>query len=105
MFSTTLGSVTSWISIAAIPAFRIDAKTIVLGGKEVNPREFGVTGRTSPSNFNGHPSISVPCGFTAAGLPIGLQIQGRPFDEALVFQAAYAYEQASARISSNKMVV
>jgi aspartyl-tRNA(Asn)/glutamyl-tRNA(Gln) amidotransferase subunit A len=89
----------------AIPAFRIDAKTIVLGGKEVNPREFGIAGRTSPSNFNGHPSISVPCGFTAAGLPIGLQIQGRPFDETLVLQAANAYEQASVRISGNRLAV
>jgi aspartyl-tRNA(Asn)/glutamyl-tRNA(Gln) amidotransferase subunit A len=35
----------------------------------------------------------MPCGFTAAGLPIGLQIIGRPFDEATILRAAYAFEQ------------
>ena len=37
--------------------------------------------------------ISVPCGFTSAGLPVGLQIAGKPFDEPTVFRAAYAYQQ------------
>jgi aspartyl-tRNA(Asn)/glutamyl-tRNA(Gln) amidotransferase subunit A len=39
------------------------------------------------------PALSLPCGFTATGLPIGLQIAGRPFEESTVFQAAHAYEQ------------
>lgn len=39
------------------------------------------------------PALSVPCGFTATGLPIGLQIAGRPFDESTVFRAGHAYEQ------------
>lgn len=89
----------------AIPAFPIGVDTISLGGKEVNPRDLGILGRTSPGNFNGYPSISVPCGFTSAGLPIGLQIQGRPFDEAMVFQAAYAYEQASAFAAAKPLAV
>jgi len=37
----------------------------------------------------------VPCGFSAAGLPIGLQIAGRPWDEVTVLRLAYAYEQAT----------
>lgn len=78
-----------------IPAFPIGAKTIHLNGKDVNPRDLGILGRTSPSNFNGYPAISVPCGYTDAGLPVGLQIQGVPFDESLVFRAAFAYEQAT----------
>jgi aspartyl-tRNA(Asn)/glutamyl-tRNA(Gln) amidotransferase subunit A len=45
------------------------------------------------SNFNGYPVISLPCGFTADGLPIGFQIQGRPFAEDQVFAAAHVYEQ------------
>jgi aspartyl-tRNA(Asn)/glutamyl-tRNA(Gln) amidotransferase subunit A len=40
------------------------------------------------------PAISVPCGTTSAGLPIGVQIAGRPFDETTVLQAAHAYERA-----------
>ena len=42
------------------------------------------------------PALSVPCGFTAAGLPIGLQLAGRPFDEATVLRVGHAYEQATA---------
>jgi aspartyl-tRNA(Asn)/glutamyl-tRNA(Gln) amidotransferase subunit A len=49
----------------------------------------------SPASLAGTPGISVPCGFTAAGLPIGLQIVGRPFDEPAVLRVAHAYEQAT----------
>ena len=45
-----------------------------------------------PSNHTGLPAISVPCGFTAGGLPIGFQLIGRSFDEATVLRAAHAYE-------------
>jgi aspartyl-tRNA(Asn)/glutamyl-tRNA(Gln) amidotransferase subunit A len=47
---------------------------------------------TSPFNVLGLPAISVPCGFTAAGLPIGLQIVGAPFAESTVLTLAHAYE-------------
>jgi aspartyl-tRNA(Asn)/glutamyl-tRNA(Gln) amidotransferase subunit A len=50
---------------------------------------------TIPGNLSGIPGVSVPCGFSAAGLPIGLQVLGRPLDEARVLRAAYAYEQAT----------
>lgn len=46
-------------------------------------------------NLAGVPGISVPCGFTAGGLPIGLQLIGRHFDEGTLLQAAYAYEQST----------
>ncbi len=46
-------------------------------------------------NLSGHPACSVPCGFTAAGLPIGMQIVGRPFDEATVLRVADAYQRAT----------
>ncbi len=46
-------------------------------------------------NLASCPAMSVPCGFTQAGLPIGLQLIGRPFEEALLFQAAHGYEAVS----------
>jgi len=46
-------------------------------------------------NLAGLPGLSMPCGFDSAGLPIGLQIIGRPFDEERVLQVAHAYEQAT----------
>lgn len=48
---------------------------------------------TRLSNVLGGPACSVPCGFSASGLPIGLQLIGRPFDEVTVLRAAHAYEQ------------
>ncbi len=50
---------------------------------------------TIPSNLAGLPSISVPCGFTEEGLPLGMQIIGKHFDEQTIYQVAYAYEQAT----------
>jgi aspartyl-tRNA(Asn)/glutamyl-tRNA(Gln) amidotransferase subunit A len=50
---------------------------------------------TFPFDLLGLPAISVPCGFSSDGMPIGLQFVARPFDEAAVLRAAYAYEQAT----------
>jgi aspartyl-tRNA(Asn)/glutamyl-tRNA(Gln) amidotransferase subunit A len=50
---------------------------------------------TISANLAGIPGVSVPCGFTKAGLPIGLQLLGQPFDEARLLRTAYAYEQAT----------
>jgi aspartyl-tRNA(Asn)/glutamyl-tRNA(Gln) amidotransferase subunit A len=50
---------------------------------------------TLPFDLISLPAISVPCGFTSAGLPVGLQIVGKAFDEAGVLRVAYAYEQAT----------
>jgi len=48
-----------------------------------------------PFSFVGFPSLSVPCGFTQAGLPLGLQLAGRPFDEMTILRLAAAYEEAT----------
>jgi aspartyl-tRNA(Asn)/glutamyl-tRNA(Gln) amidotransferase subunit A len=50
---------------------------------------------TLPANLAGLPGLSVRCGFSAAGLPIGLQLVGPPLGEATILRAAYAYEQAT----------
>jgi aspartyl-tRNA(Asn)/glutamyl-tRNA(Gln) amidotransferase subunit A len=48
---------------------------------------------TIPANLAGLPAISIPCGFSSNGLPIGLQIMAKAFDEETIFRAAYAFEQ------------
>jgi aspartyl-tRNA(Asn)/glutamyl-tRNA(Gln) amidotransferase subunit A len=50
---------------------------------------------TRPFNATGHPAASVPCGLTAEGLPVGMQIVGRPFDEATVLRVADAFQRAT----------
>ncbi len=50
---------------------------------------------TIPCNIAGLPGISVPCGFSSDGLPIGIQVLGKPFNEETVIHVAYAYEQTS----------
>jgi len=62
----------------------------------LRPRELLLLRNTRPVNVWGLPAISIPCGFTNAGLPIGLQIIGPHWQEDKVLQLAYAYEQATA---------
>jgi aspartyl-tRNA(Asn)/glutamyl-tRNA(Gln) amidotransferase subunit A len=59
------------------------------------PKELQMLHNTRPINMLGLPTISVPCGFTAGGLPIGMQISGAPGAEATVLRLAHAYEQAT----------
>ena len=54
-----------------------------------------LTRYTAPFNLTGLPALSLPCGFTQSGLPIGLQIIARPWGEARLLQAAHAYEQST----------
>jgi len=61
----------------------------------LRPRELVLLRNTRPFNVWGLPAISVPCGFTRAGLPVGLQIAGPPWSEAAVLSVAHAYEQAT----------
>ena len=50
---------------------------------------------TMPGNLTGRPALTVPCGFTVAGLPVGLQLVGRPFEEAALLTIGRGYEQAT----------
>jgi aspartyl-tRNA(Asn)/glutamyl-tRNA(Gln) amidotransferase subunit A len=62
----------------------------------LRPAEIRLLRNTRPINVWGLPAISVPCGFTAAGLPIGMQIVGRHWEETTILALANAYEQATA---------
>ena len=62
--------------------------------EEVADRQGRFSRLTRPFNGLGLPALSVPCGVSADGLPLALQIVGRPFDEATVLRAGHAYEQS-----------
>jgi len=69
------------------PAFRI-------GEKVKDPLKMYLSDiYTISANLAGIPAISIPCGFTKKGLPVGLQILAKPFNEEMLFRAAYTYEQ------------
>jgi Asp-tRNA(Asn)/Glu-tRNA(Gln) amidotransferase A subunit family amidase len=63
----------------------------MLGGKE-RPLLRVFLDQTLPFNLTGQPALSVHCGFTRAGLPVGLQLVGRPFEEALLLRVGAAFE-------------
>jgi aspartyl-tRNA(Asn)/glutamyl-tRNA(Gln) amidotransferase subunit A len=64
-----------------------------IGEKVSNPLQMYLNDIfTIPVNLAGLPGMSIPCGFTSHGLPIGLQLIGKPWDEATLFQVASAYE-------------
>ena len=65
------------------------------GGPAVLKMVAGFTGLTRPFNTLGVPALSLPCGFDANGAPIGLQLVGRPFDEALLYRIGHAYQGAT----------
>jgi aspartyl-tRNA(Asn)/glutamyl-tRNA(Gln) amidotransferase subunit A len=81
---------------AACPAFDFKEGGMLgpetINGVEQNPASW--IGFTFPFNFTGQPAASIPCGFTAGGLPVGLQIVGRRYDEPTVLRAAAAFEAA-----------
>ena len=74
-----------------ITAPRRDATSVSINGVSM-PVVPALTRLTRLYNLLGLPVITVPCGFSQAGLPIGLQIAGKPFAEATILQVAHAYE-------------
>lgn len=74
----------------------VTAPTIAMRYNSATPDDLlKGAGLTSIFNISGHPAISVPAGFTPAGMPFGLQLAGRIFDEETLFAAAHAYERAT----------
>jgi aspartyl-tRNA(Asn)/glutamyl-tRNA(Gln) amidotransferase subunit A len=76
-----------------LPTTPIAAPTIE--GHDAVEQAGRLTRFTAPFNLTGLPALSVPCGFTSEGLPIGLQIVARAWGDAKALNAGYAYEQAT----------
>jgi aspartyl-tRNA(Asn)/glutamyl-tRNA(Gln) amidotransferase subunit A len=84
----------------------IIAPTTAVSAPEIGRNEVEIAGQKEtirsalvrlnrPANFTGHPAISIPCGFTREGLPVGLQLIGPRWSEARLLAIAFAYEQAT----------
>jgi aspartyl-tRNA(Asn)/glutamyl-tRNA(Gln) amidotransferase subunit A len=67
----------------------------VIEGQDAVEQAARLTRFTAPFNLTGLPALSLPCGFTREGLPIGLQIVARAWGDAKALNAGYAYEQAA----------
>jgi len=85
------------VDLLVTPTVKIEPRTIEESIKRAEsekplPPELG---NTAPFNIFGLPTISVPCGFTKLGLPVGLQISGPHFQETRVLALARTYEQAT----------
>jgi aspartyl-tRNA(Asn)/glutamyl-tRNA(Gln) amidotransferase subunit A len=85
------------VHVLAMPTLPITAPGIgdpsVVIGKHSEDSRLALLRLTRPANLAGLPAISLPCGFSQDGLPIGLQLIGRRSDERTLLRVAYAYEQ------------
>jgi aspartyl-tRNA(Asn)/glutamyl-tRNA(Gln) amidotransferase subunit A len=91
-----IGDVFSPVDLLVTPTAPTAAISIEESAKEETPPPGGVSRllrNTQPFDIFGTPAISIPCGFTRAGLPIGLQIAGPHFAESRVLALAHAYQQ------------
>ncbi|PFG74324.1 amidase [Tepidiforma thermophila] len=76
------------------PASRIGEDPVEVEGVQLSTGA-AFASLTMPFNLAGVPAISIPCGFSSEGLPIGLQLAARPFDEPTLIRAAFSYECAT----------
>ena len=85
-------SVFERFDLLAVPATPVAAPTL---DDDVFQTTLTLTRFTGAFNLTGLPAISIPCGFTSTGLPIGLQLVGRWWEEATALRVAHAYQQAT----------
>jgi aspartyl-tRNA(Asn)/glutamyl-tRNA(Gln) amidotransferase subunit A len=89
---------------ASIPAPRIDVGGRALTDSgEVVDLVASVLRFTAPFNVTGQPALAIPTGLSPGGLPLSMQIIGKPFDEATVFKVADAYERVRAPLAEPKL--
>ena len=89
----------SKVDVLHAPVIGIQTPTIaesdVGGGPKMAALLAQITRLTRPGNFLGVPALSLQAGFTRTGLPVGMQLLGRPFDEATLFALGHAYQGAT----------
>jgi len=78
-----------------IPAQPVGEKQIRVEGQRETATRAELLRLTRPANISGAPAISIPCGFTRAGLPVGMQLMGPKWSEARLLGIALAYEEAT----------
>ena len=88
---------------SAIAAPRIGEATIQVEGSASMDTVQAIIRFTSPFNATGQPALAIPTGLSADGLPLSMQIIGRPFDEPSVIRVADAYERARGPIPAPKL--
>jgi aspartyl-tRNA(Asn)/glutamyl-tRNA(Gln) amidotransferase subunit A len=77
------------------PAFHVDNPQITWPDGSTEAATDAYVRLSAPANVTGLPALSVPCGFTTGGMPIGMQILGRPFSEPTLLTVGQAYESAT----------
>ena len=98
LFSSAVRAVMQEVNALVLPTTPIPAFPVEQIGQEINidgvmeDTTSALLRLTRAFNLAGSPAISLPCGFTANGLPIGLQVAGKPFEEAMILRVAHAYQ-------------
>jgi aspartyl-tRNA(Asn)/glutamyl-tRNA(Gln) amidotransferase subunit A len=98
-FSSSLRTLMQHVDALVLPTLPIPAPLLEEAGQDIvidgvtENATVALLRMTMPFNLSGSPAVSCPCGFTTGGLPIGLQIVGKAFEEATVLRIAHAYQQ------------
>jgi Asp-tRNA(Asn)/Glu-tRNA(Gln) amidotransferase A subunit family amidase len=94
-FRTKLDNLLTTVDLLVLPTMPVTAMPLDETSVKVSAGERGMTilnHLVSPFNLSGHPALTLPCGFTSNGMPIGLQLAGRFFDETTMLAAGHAYQ-------------
>ncbi len=99
IFSSSLRALLQQVDAFVLPTIPVPAVPLERTGQDIEidgvneNATVALLRLTMPFNLAGLPTVSFPCGFTTGGLPIGLQVAGKPFEEATVLRIAHAYQQ------------
>jgi aspartyl-tRNA(Asn)/glutamyl-tRNA(Gln) amidotransferase subunit A len=99
LFNKSLSDLFLQVDALVGPSQPITAPPLLANTVEINGETIGTTAALTqysrPYNISGTPAISIPCGFSKSGMPIGLQVAGKAYDEALVLRIAKAYQDST----------